>query len=158
MSALIILPAEGTNINKYINTLSISNDEYNNIIKGLKPTKVHIQLPKFEVDFTDVLNQVLKDLGMYNAFSPKDADFTGLRSEGGIFVSSVIHKTYLKVNEVGTEAAAVTAIVMDESAAFPPEEEKIYNMIVNRPFLFLLKNRNLPAGNDLLFMSKIEKI
>ena len=157
MSALIILPAEGTNINKYINTLAISNDEYSNIVKGLKHTKVHLQLPKFEVDFSENLNEVLKDLGMYNAFSSSNADFTGLRGERGLFISRVIHKTYLKVNEAGTEAAAVTAIAVD-TAYFPGQEEKIYNMIVNRPFLFLLKNEGLPAGNDLLFMSKIEKI
>ena len=90
LSALIILPVEGTNINKYINTLSISNDEYQNIINGLKQTKVHLKLPKFEVEFPDILNQVLMDLGMYNAFNSKDADFTGLRSEGGIFISRVI--------------------------------------------------------------------
>ncbi len=157
MSALIILPAEGTDINKYINTLSVSNDEYDNIVKGLKRTKVRLQLPKFEVEFTDKLNQVLMDLGMYNAFDDSLADFSGLRSEGGLFISKVIHKTYLKVNEEGTEAAAVTAVMMDE-AFFPGQEEKIYDMIVNRPFLFLLKNYDLPAGKDLLFMSKIEQI
>ena len=56
---------------------------------------------------------------------------------------------------MGTEAAAVTAIVMD-GATFPGKKEKIYDMIVNRLFLFLLKNANLPDGKDLLFMSKIE--
>ena len=70
--------------------MSISNDEYQNIINGLKKTKVHLKLPKFEVEFSDILNQVLIDLGMYNAFNSKDADFTGLRSEGGIFISRVI--------------------------------------------------------------------
>ena len=93
---------------------------------------------------------------MYNAFSPKDADFTGLKEENGLFISSVIHKTYLKVFEDGCEAAAITDIGMGGSAA--PTEEKIYDMKVNRPFLFLLKNSELPAGYDLLFMSKIEKL
>ena len=54
MSVLIILPVEGTNINKYINKLSIPNDEYQNIINGLKRKKVHLKLPKFEVKFSDI--------------------------------------------------------------------------------------------------------
>ena len=156
MSALIILPAEGTDINKYINTLSTSSKEYNKIIEGLDYVKVDLQLPKFEVRFSERLNQVLIDLGMYNAFDSFSADFSGLRDGGGLFISFVIHKTYLKVNEEGTEAAAVTGIGMD--GAMPPGQEKIYEMKVNRPFLFLLKNSKLPEGFDLIFMSKIEKI
>jgi len=156
MSAIIILPAEGTDINKYIDTLSISNGEYNKIIGGLKRAKVHLQLPKFELEFKEKLNEVLKDLGMYNAFSDIDADFTGLREEGQLFINQVIHKTYLKVFEDGCEAAAVTAIDVATNAL--PIEEKIYDMKINRPFLFLLKNSKLPAGYDLVFMSKIEKL
>ena len=156
MSAIIILPAEGTDINKYINTLSNSNDEYNKIINGFKRVQVHLQLPKFEVNFSENLNQILMDLGMNNAFLPRYADFTGLRKEGDLFISEVIHKTYLKVNEQGTEAASITGEIIEETSMQPPEE--IYDMKVNRPFLFLVQNKMLPAGYDLLFMSKIEKI
>ena len=156
MSAIIILPSEGTDINKYIDTLSISSDEYDKIIDGLNHVKVHLQLPKFELEFKENLNQVLQDLGMFEAFDENNADFTGLREEGKLFVSQVIHKTYLKVFEDGCEAAAVTAI--DISTNSLPIEEKIYDMQVNRPFLFLLKNSKLPKGYDLVFMSKIEKL
>ena len=155
MSAIVILPAEGTDINKYIDTLSISNEEYNKIIGGFNYAKVNLQLPKFELTFKETLNDVLSSLGMYNAFDPINADFRGLREEGGLFISRVIHKTYLKVFEDGCEAAAVTLIDVVGSAM--PVEEKIYDMKVNRPFLFLLKNARLPAGYDLVFMSKIEK-
>ena len=95
MSAIIILPSEGTDINKYINTLSLPNDEYNQIIEGFQYNKVHIQLPKFELEFNQTLNQILIDLGMYNAFSPDEADFTSLRKEGNLYINEVIHKTYL---------------------------------------------------------------
>ena len=156
MSAIIIFPAEGTDINKYINTLSNSSDEYNKIIEGFKTTQVHLQLPKFEVKFSEELNQILMDLGMNNAFDSGYADFTGLRKEGGLFISKVIHKTYLKVNEQGTEATSITEVIINGTAIETPD--KIYVMKVNRPFLFLLKNNKLPEGYDLLFMSKIEKI
>ena len=101
------------------------------------------------------MNDILIDLGMYEAFNPNNADFRGLREEGELFISQVIHKTYLKVFEDGCEAAAITAI--DVVTSGMPIEEKIYDMKVNRPFLFLLKNSRLPAGYDLVFMSKIEK-
>ena len=156
MSAIIILPSKEIDINKYIDTLSISNDEYSKIINGLNYAKVHLQLPKFELEFSQNLNQILIDLGMYNAFSPDDANFTGLRQKPGLFINKVIHKTYLKVFEDGCEAAAVTVIDVTDGAL--PIEEKIYDMKVNRPFLFLLKNSKLPTGYDLLFMSKIEKL
>ena len=157
MSAIIILPNEGNDINKYIDTLSISNEEYTKIISGLKRAKVHLQLPKFELEYKELLNEVLIDLGMYKAFEPFEADFTGLRKEGELYVARVIHKTYLKVFEDGCEAAAVTAIDIAGNDMLI-EEEKIYDMKINRPFLFLLKNSALPVGHDLVFMSKIEKL
>ena len=159
MSAIIILPSKGTDINKFINSLSISSEEYNKIIDGLKYAKVHLQLPKFELEFKENLNEILIDLGMYNAFSLKDADFTGLKEGGEIFISSVNHKTYLKVFEDGCEAAAITDIEMEKTSPGPDEEEeKIYDMKVNRPFLFLLKNSKLPKEHNLVFISKIEKL
>ena len=156
MSAIIILPPEGTDINKYINTLSISNNDYNQIIQGLKYSKVDIQLPKFELEFNQNLNEILKDLGMSDAFNPDDADFTAIRKEDDLYISRVIHKTYLKIFEDGCEAAAVTAIEVGGGGM--PIEEIIYDMKVNRPFIFLLKNSQLPTGYDLVFMAKIEQL
>ena len=156
MSAIIILPAKGTDINEYIDTLSISNKEYNKIIKGLNYAKVNLELPKFELEFEDNLKDVLISLGMYNAFDENNADFTGLIEQRGLYIGQVIHKTYLKVFEVGCEAAAVTAIIGRKGSA-DGVKEKIYDMKVNRPFLFLLKNSRLPAGYDLVFISKIEQ-
>jgi len=157
MSAIIILPAEGNDINKYINSLSISNDEYQKIIDGLSRVKVNLQLPKFELEFDEKLNKILVDLGMYNAFDPTNADFSGIEEKKKLYIDSVIHKSYIKVFEDGCEAAAVTAIILPPGSSMPVEEE-IYDMKVNRPFLFLLKNTRLPAGYDLIFMSKIEKL
>ena len=157
MSSIIILPSEGIDINKYINTLSISNKEYNQIIQGLTYSKVDIQLPKFELEFNQKLNEILKDLGMYDAFVPSDADFTAIKKEGDLYISRVIHKTYLKIFEDGCEAAAVTAIEGAGGASMPIQEI-IYDMKVNRPFIFLLKNSQLPTGYDLVFMAKIEKL
>ena len=156
MSAFIILPNEETDINNYIDTLYL-NEEYNNIYEKLDYAKVHLQLPKFELEFKQKLNEVLKDLGMYDAFSLDTAIFSEMRKENDLFINQVIHKTYLKVFEDGCEAAAVTVVDADGGEAFPIEE-KIFDMKINRPFLFMLKNNRLPAGYDLVFMSKIEDL
>ena len=157
MSAIIILPNKKTDINKYIKS-KLNNDSYlNNIINKLEYAKVHLELPKFEVTFEETLNDVIKKLGMKKIFNSLEADLSGLYNRKGLFVSQVIHKTYLKVNEEGTEAAAVTLVEVDE-ASMAGEEEIIHEMKVNRPFLFLLKNWELPEGYDMVFMAKIEEI
>ena len=157
MSALIILPSDQIDINTYINYLPNSRDEFSTLLKQLKITRVHLQLPKFEVRFSEKLNQILIDLGMYNAFSEDDADFRGLKEKEKLYISQVIHKTYLKVNEEGTEAAAVTMVSIDAECEIE-KEDKIYNMKIDRPFLFMLRNNKLPKDHDMVFMAKIEKI
>ena len=98
------------------------HDEYNKIIGGLNYIKVHLQLSKFEIEFKENLNDILSDLGMYEAFNPITADFTGLREEGNLYISQVIHKTYLKVFEDGYEGAEETSINIVISSI--PIEEK----------------------------------
>ena len=156
MSALIILPRENSDINKYINSLNSVENSLSQLISNLKYSKVNLELPKFELKFFASLKEVLGDMGMETAFT-NNADFTGLRKERNLKIDDVLHKTYLKVNENGTEAAAVTAVVVKYTSA-RPTQEVIYQMKVNRPFLFLLRSNKLPADYDMLFMSKIESI
>ena len=156
MSALIILPRENSDINKYINSLNSVENSLSQLISNLKYSKVNLELPKFELKFFASLKEVLGDMGMETAFT-NNADFTGLRKERNLKIDDVLHKTYLKVNENGTEAAAVTAVVVKYTSA-RPTQEVIYQMKVNRPSLFLLRSNKLPADYDMLFMSKIESI
>ena len=157
MSAIIILPSENTDINKYIEKKLCKESNLNDIIKKLEYAKVHLELPKFELEFGEVLNDIIKKLGMKKIFNGLEADLSGLYGNGGLYVSQIIHKTYLKVNEEGTEAAAVTLVAVDE-AAMEDRKEVIHKMKVNRPFLFLLKNWRFPSGYDMIFMAKIEEI
>ena len=157
MTALIILPREDIDINKYITSLDSNQDGLNTLIKKLRYAKVNLELPKFELEFSTSVKDILIDMGMENAFTDY-ADFTGLREKGEIKIDDVLHKTYLKVDEEGTEAAAVTAVIGTYTTSVGPDIEIIYQMKVNRPFLFFLRNKKLPANYDLLFMSKIEII
>ena len=78
-------------------------------------------MPKFELEFSSSLKDILSDMGMETSFSNK-ADFTGLREEGNLKIDDVLHKTYLKVNENGTEAAAVTAVIIKYTSAGLPQK------------------------------------
>ena len=122
----------------------------------MKDNKVNLRLPKFEINYEKKLKEVLKTMGVNLPFE-KNADFSKIRVQNDIYINEIIHKTYLKVNEQGTEASAVTAVEI-LMAALPPEREKIYYMYVNRPFLFILRNDKLPKNYDIIFISKIEEI
>ena len=157
ISALIILPTKKLNINEFIEILDKDNEYYYSIINNLKNTKVNLRLPKFELTYSKKLKEVIKTIGVNLPFE-KNADFSKIRNQNDIYINEIIHKTYLKVNEQGTEAAAVTAVEMLLASAFQPEPEKIYYMYVNKPFLFILRNKNLPKNYDIIFISKIEEL
>ena len=147
MSAIVILPNDKTDLNTYLK--SLDDNVLNTLLAGLKSTRVNLNLPKFEIEFKNKFKDILMRLGMVQAFG-NDADFSGIKCSGGIHVNDVIHKTYLKVDEYGSEAAAVTAVEMIKGFVRP---EII--MDVNRPFVFLLRSTRLPKNNDLLFMAKV---
>ena len=81
------------------------------------------------------------------------ADFSRIYGFSGLHIDDVIHKTYLKVDEIGSEAAAVT--VVDMRKGLPPIGA---DMEVNRPFIVILRSSELPENNDFLFVAKIEEI
>ena len=153
LNALIILPRNKSNINNYIK--NFTSEKYNMIIGNLINKKVQLSLPKFEFDFSTELSQNFKSLGMKDAFTGI-ADFSIMRKEKDIYISSIIHKTYIKVDEKGTEAAAVTAVVMRCMAAFPSDPIPV--MKVDHPFLFVIRNTDLQPGNDIVFISKVESL
>ena len=150
LNALIILPQAEKDINIYLK--NFSNEKYQQINKGLKNHKVELSLPKFEIKYEGELKNILISLGMKSAFG--GADFSVMRKEKDILISRVIHKTFIKVDEQGTEAAAVTAVVMRKMAVIPKEPPKIMN--VNHPFLFIIRCKDLPSGHDILFFNKVE--
>ena len=153
INAIIILPKKETNINNFIHNFNY--EQFNQIKKGLKINKVKLYLPKFEIEFEDELNDYFKSLGMNDAFDKKKADFTLIKPKEIIFISQIIHKEYIKVDEEGTEAAAVTAIITTKGRK---AEEKEIIMNVNHPFLFIIINNDLPAEHNILFITKIDDL
>ena len=157
MSAIIILPKQNLDINEFIDIIDKDNEYIYSIIDNFKYSKVNIEMPRFEIEYKESLKEVLEDMGVKLAFSTI-ADFSNIRRQNDLMIDDIIHKTYLKVNEDGTEAAAITIVEMVENAMEVIIEEKIYNMKINRPFLFIIRNNKLPKNYDIIFISKVEEI
>ena len=106
---------------------------------------VEAAIPRFTASSSLELNDALKAMGVTDAFDASRAD---LRAMGGapndqLYVSAVLHKTYLSLDENGTKAAAVTAVVTDAASAEPPQ---VYRVVLDRPFVYMIvdTHANLP--------------
>ena len=151
-SAVIFLPGKLHNINDFI--ADLDDQKIKNYLNKLSLINVDLELPKFEIEFGTMINDYLKNLGMKQAFSHM-ADLSGLRGSSGDYIDKVIHKTYLKVDESGAEAAAVTAVIVKTwSSSF----NLSFKMFVNRPFLMMIRSKELPEDTDVFFMAKIEEL
>jgi len=98
-----------------------------------------LYLPKFKLEYELKLNDVLKVMGMGIAFDAR-ADFTRMFEPGGLWIDEVKHKTFVDVDEAGTEAAAVTVVSIIRTGEGPPT-----TMRVDHPFLFLIRDRHSGA-------------
>jgi serpin B len=117
------------------------------IINDLQDTRVTLTMPKFEFDSEFRLNDTLAEMGMPIAFSG-DADFSGMTGNRELFISDVIHKAFVSVDEAGTEAAAATAVIMMRAAVSKPPVE----VTIDRPFIFLI--RDIETG-AILFVGRV---
>jgi serpin B len=143
----IILPKSSQSIDALIAGLDVPT--WNNWLSTLSPDSVTLTLPKFKAEYEDSLNGVLKQLGMGIAFTAQ-ADFTKMYRPGGLFIGFVKHKTFLQVDEEGTEAAAVTVVGMERTSAGP--QRQLRYMYVDRPFLCVIREHQSDA---ILFIGKI---
>jgi serine protease inhibitor len=109
-----------------------------------------VALPRFTIDYDIQLNAALTTLGMGNAFQPAQANFARLSTQPA-YIDAVQHKTYIDVNEEGTEAAAATAVVMAPTSISIPTTPP-FEMVVDRPFFFAIQDDQTGA---ILFMGSI---
>ncbi len=116
----------------------------------MKPHQVDVALPKFKITASFSLKDELSALGMPAAFSPNDADFSRMNGKRDLFVSAVIHKAFVDVNEEGTEAAAATAVGIAKSAAPPPLPRATFR--ADHPFVFVIRHN---GTGSLLFLGRV---
>ncbi|MDR1090083.1 MAG: serpin family protein [Prevotella sp.] len=150
-SMVIILPQPEKDMENVIR--NINNDSWNDAIKNMQIRSTNLQLPQFKLkcDY-DMEKAILPDMGMKLAFNSRLADFTGINKGGGLSISKVKHKTFVEVNEEGTEAAAVTSVEMIYTSAEKPQS---MDFLVNQPFLFAIKENSTGV---ILFIGKIGEI
>ena len=143
LAMYILLPDEGVGLDELIGRLDPAS--WYSLRTALEEKEVTLAMPRFKVEYgAKVLNSVLTKMGMGMAFSSQ-ADFSGINP--GAFISEVIHKAVIEVNEEGSEAAAVTVVLVEESA--PPEPVRF---IVDRPFFFTIAD---DRTGSILFMGKV---
>ena len=137
-----LLPNEGVPIETYIDNLSGAG--FLGVINNATSEMVFTSMPKFEYEYTKTMNDALQFLGMPDAFSAVQADFgkIGASPMGNIFISLVLHKTYISVDELGTRAGAVTMVAMTGGGMM--SDPKVVNL--DRPFVYAIIDNatNLP--------------
>ncbi|MFC1683293.1 serpin family protein [Candidatus Zixiibacteriota bacterium] len=143
----IVLPDEGVDLDSLI--ASIDPQDWDQTLMDDWLTSLHrdslnIYIPKFALEYELYMKEVLTALGMDLAFTPA-ADFTNMYSGGGVWIDEVKHKTFIEVNEEGTEAAAVTSTAVATGIS-----EDIF--LVNRPFAFVIREN---YSGTILFIGKI---
>lgn len=146
---IVMLPATGKTSQSVIDALSFSN--WKNWMKEFETKDpVMVTMPRFKFAFETKLNNVLAEMGMIKAFQPNIADFSKMSNEV-LYISSAVHKSFIDVNENGTEAAAVTSITMTTTSA-GNEPPKTY-FYVNKPFVFAITEKDTDA---ILFIGQVQ--
>ncbi|KAF0235893.1 MAG: serpin [Prolixibacteraceae bacterium] len=145
---VILLPATGKTSQSVIDALSLSNwKKWMTEFETKNP--VVVTMPRFKFAFEIKLNDVLKQMGMYKAFEPYVANFSKI-SDTDLYISSAVHKSFIDVNENGTEAAAVTSITFTTTSA-GNEPPKTY-FYVDKPFVFAITEKDTDA---ILFIGEV---
>lgn len=116
----------------------------------LEPKRVQVSLPRFKVTWGDDLVPVFQKLGVQALFTPGGADLSGITTKVPLYVSKIVHKTFVAVDEEGTEAAAVTSVEAMAGSA-PPRDPPIV-FAADHPFLFLIRDSKNGA---VLFMGRV---
>jgi serpin B len=145
---VVFLPVGGNNSQDIIDGFSSSN--WKNWMKSFEMTdRVQITMPRFKYAFETQLKNVLKIMGMQKAFMPNMADFSGISDEN-LYISEAIHKSYIDVNETGTEAAAVTGLVFTTTSA--GNDPPVVPFFVDRPFVYAITENDT---NAILFIGEV---
>ncbi len=117
--------------------------------KRLYKTEVELSLPKFKLECKFQLNNVLRSLGIKDAFNPKKANFSGMDPANQLYISQVIHQAFVDVTEEGTEAAAATAVMLTFGSM--PTDPVVFR--ANHPFLFVIREN---STGSILFMGRVQ--
>ena len=145
LSMVILLPAAGR-FESFDDSLDYGVVE--SAIGAMGPIQLGLTMPRFKMETEFNLNGALSALGMGIAFEPGAADFSGMDGGRDLFISDVVHKAFVEVDEAGTEAAAATAVIMS-ATSMPAEPVQV---TIDRPFVFLIRDIET---NSILFLGRV---
>ena len=133
-----LLPKEGVSVEEYVQ--SLTGEHLQQLLAEHQQVDVKAGIPQFEAEFNADMAEILSAMGMPDAFSRNNADFScmGSYGQGDFYITRVLHKTFISVEESGTKAAAATVVEAAPEAAAPPMEEEIKEVILDRPFVYLI--------------------
>jgi serpin B len=147
----VFLPAGGKGLAEL--QKSLTGSSWTTWMQSFRKRKGEILLPRFKIEYEKELNDSLKALGMDVAFDQTSADFSGMiQSSQRAYISKVKHKTFVEVNEEGTEAAAATSAGISITSAQRPSQP--FRMVVDRPFLCAIRDSQTGA---VLFIGTINE-
>ena len=148
-----LLPEEGLSVDDYVRGLS--GYELQQILANKKQAVVMVDLPQFSYEYDVEMSQMLQEMGMTDAFNGAKADFTNMATstDGNVFMSRVIHKTFIEVSPVGTKAGAATVVEMECESA--PVIDKFQTVSLDRPFLYMIIDCE---NNQPIFMGAVNSI
>ncbi|MBS3808373.1 MAG: serpin family protein [Bacteroidales bacterium] len=129
----------------------MTDEKWDQWMQSFEKWGCYLSLPKFKFEFSDLLNEPLKKMGMSVAFDQYNADFSGINPLVQLYISRVLHKTFIEVDEKGTEAAAVTAVEIARLTASGGSAP--LTVTFDRPFLFAI--REVSTGT-IMFLGKLE--
>ncbi len=151
ISMIILLPKAGVELSDIIS--SANREKYKYWIEQMNEVEADVYLPKFKFETSYGLVDYLIELGMIDAFNSLEADFSGITGARDLFISNVLHKAFVEVNEEGTEAAAATAVIMELTSVNGPTTPTRITFDCNRPFLFTINHRET---GTILFMGSVD--
>ncbi len=143
---VILLPHEGQLDSVQAGLDSASLDS---MLSSMEYQDVNLYLPKFKFEYSLSLVEVLKKMGMVDAFDASLADLSGMDGARDLYITKILHKAFVAVDEAGTEAAAATVVIVGVTSA--PAGRPV-EFRVDRPFLFII--RDIPTGT-ILFVGRV---
>jgi serine protease inhibitor len=140
---VVVLPAPGETVDDLLPALA--DGTWEGWMDDLSVGDLMVQMPKFELEWDQLLNDALKAMGMEKAFAPFQADFSRMTPAADAHISAVRQKTYMRVDEEGTEAAAATSVTVGVTSAGP-------GITLDRPYVLAIRER---LSGTILFLGAI---
>lgn len=147
ISMLVLLPHDRNGLDSLEKSLDLQ--KLYDLKSKMTPEPLTVHMPKFEFDTEYDLVEKLQSLGIHQAFDKDNANFDGITEDERLFIAKAIHKAFVDVNEEGTEAAAITALVVTLVSG-PPEPK--HEFIADHPFIFIIQEKHT---GEILFMGRV---